>query len=275
LDFDFNAATYKLPSRACAHVKTLKFPGIGLLIERGVFQTSARYLLLASLFYAPWAYGSTRPALVNDLDNILLLCFGLHFLGLVLERRLPHYPIVPTVCLALLVLQGSWMCFNARSYLDQFFWEFVPLVQPFPNLPGSWDKAASLFALKNLCAMTGAFLIASDLIADAIWKLRLMRTIAAIGCSVIFYGVIEKGLGADSLISMYRNYDAGSSYFGPYRYRGNAGAYLNLIWPFLLALLIQSRHRRHAYIEKASWLFWRRFDSDLWRHHLAAAGAPG
>lgn len=227
-----------------------------LMTHRDAFQALARYLLLALLFYAPWAYGTTRPVLVNDLDNALLLCFGLHLTGLVRECRLPRYPVVPTGCLALIILQCIWMSFNARSYLDKAFWEFVPLIQPFPNQPGSWDKAASLFTTKTVCSMSGAFLVASDLIADTVWKLRLWRTMAIVGCSVILYGVIEKGLGSDSVISMYRDQSVGSTSFGPYRYHGNAGAYLNLIWPVLLALFIQSRRKRHAYVEQALWVFW-------------------
>lgn len=219
-------------------------------------QTAARYLLLATLFYGPWAYGSTRPILVDFLDNGLLLCFGLHLLGLVLEGRFPRYPPIPTVCLALLVLQGSWMCFNARSYLDHTFWEFVPLERPFPHLPGTWDKTASLFTLKTVCAMSAAFLVACDLMAEAVWKWRLWRAIAIAGCSIIFYGLIQKGLGQDSTISMYRDPRIDPIFFGPYRYHGNAGAYLNLIWPVLLALLVEGWRKRQAHVEQTLWSFW-------------------
>ncbi|MCE0497055.1 MAG: O-antigen ligase family protein [Methylacidiphilales bacterium] len=224
-----------------------------VVVERTFFQTLARYLLLALLFYAPWAYGSTRPTLVNILDDGLLLCFGLHLSSLVLEGRFPRYPLIPTVCLALLVLQGLWMCFNARSYLDDDFWEFVPLIQPFPHLPGTWDKAASLFTLKTLCAMTAAFLVACDLMANEIWKLRLWRTMGIAGCSIIVYGLIQKGLGPDSIISMYQDPYILPTFFGPYRYHANAGAYLNLVWPVLLSLFIHSWRKGYAYVERAIW----------------------
>ncbi len=148
------------------------------------------------------------------------------------------------------------MCFNARSILDDSFWEFVPLDQPFPDLPGSWDKEASLSTLKTLCAMSGAFLAASDLMRDSVWRLRLWRTIAVAGCSIILYGLIVKGFGQESLISMYRGQYVQPTFFGPYRYHATAGDYLNLIWPVLLSLLIISWRKRQAHVEQAVWLFW-------------------
>jgi len=227
-----------------------------IVIERAFLQALARTILLASLFYGPWAYGSTLPIRIDFLDDALLLGFGLHLLSLALERRFPRYPLLPTGCLVLLVLQASWMCFNAKSYLDDDFGEFVPLAQSFPNLTGSWDKAASLFTLKTLCAMAAAFLVASDLMADAAWKLRLWRTIAIAGCSVILYGLILKGMGPDSIFAMYQEKSKAivPTFFGPYRYHANAGAYLNLVWPVLFALFIRSWRNRNDHIERAVWL---------------------
>ncbi len=224
----------------------------GFFSRRDWFQLLARYLLLGFLFYAPWAYGSTRPALVDILDDGLLIALSLHLIGLIIEQRLPRYPLLPAIGFGFLLFQSLWMCFNARSYHDDTYWEFVPLAQWFPQWPGSWDKAASFIALKNLAAMAGAFFVASDLIADPVWKSRLWRTVGIAGYSIILYGLMLKGLGTDSAISMYHE---GNIFFGPYRYHANAGAYLNLIWPVLLGLLVQSWSKRQAYVARAFWSF--------------------
>jgi hypothetical protein len=147
------------------------------------------------------------------------------------------------------------MIYNARSYLDDDYWEFVSLARPFPDLPGTWDKDGSLFALKTLCAMTAAFLVASDLMAEAAWRLRLWLGMAIAGCSVIFYGLLVKGLGQDCGLAMYHDVDAITTFFGPYRYHANAGAYINLVWPVLLALFVRSWRDREAYIGRAIWSF--------------------
>lgn len=218
-------------------------------------QGLARLLILASLLYTPWAFGSTVPEWIEPLDDTLLAAFGLHLLALILQRRPPRYPLLPTACFIALILQSAWMVLNARSYLDDDYWEFVSLVQLCPGLPGTWDKADSFFALKSLCAMTAAFLITSDAMVDPSWRSRLWRTMALTGCTVILYGMLVKALGRDSALAMYHepaNVPI-PTFFGPYRYHANAGAYLNLIWPVLLALFVQSWRDREAYVGRAGW----------------------
>lgn len=224
-----------------------------ILGNRELLQACARYLLLGLLIYAPWAYGSTRPDLVTLLDEALFCCLGLHVLGLIVERRLPRYPLVPSVCLGLLIAQGGWMYFNAQSSLDDDYWEFVPLDQPFPGLPGSWDKAASLSKLMTIGAMSGAFLVASDMLSRPSWKPRLWRTIALAGGSIVVYGLVQKAFGAEWAFSMFHGQKIDPTFFGPFRYHANAGDYLNIVWPVLLILYIQSTRKRHAYAEQTLW----------------------
>lgn len=205
------------------------------------------------LFYAPWAYGSTRPGLVDFLDMGLGLCFLFHVAGLVAERRMPRYPLLPSACLVVLVLQAGWLWFNARSFVDDTFGEFVPLIPAFPGLPGSWDKEATFRAWKTLSAMSGAFLVASDMVANDAWRHRLWRVLAIAGFSVIIYGLVIKGMGKDSLLSMFQGRDVDPTFFGPFRYHGNAGSYLNFIWPVILALLLRSWRKGSDHAGVALW----------------------
>ena len=118
-----------------------------MILKKGVvsrpgfpFQATARGFLLAILVYAPWAYGSTRLWTMELLHEAAAACLVLHLIGLALEGRAPRWPALPVACLAILLAETAWMAFNAQSYYDQGFWEFVPLTQPFPGLPGSCDR---------------------------------------------------------------------------------------------------------------------------------------
>lgn len=215
------------------------------------FLSASRWLLLGCLVYSPWAYGSTRPWTITILQDWLLLCFILHVLGLFLLRRRPSYPALPTACILLLLAQSLWMYFNARYYFDPAFEQFVPLHHPYPALPGSWDKAATLFALQTQAAMAAAFFMAFDLVSSARWKRRLWLTIGLTGLSIVLFGLSQRAFQAPSIFWLHEK--TGNTFFAGYQYHANAGAFLNLIWPVLATLLIQSWRKKDANIERAFW----------------------
>lgn len=216
-------------------------------------QGLARWLFLLGLVEAPWLYGSTRPWTIQVLHGVLLACFVLNLPAFLRNRfrcgrRLPWLPVG---CLVLLALQAGWMWFNARSYLDDSFWEFVPLSQPYPSLPGSWERAASGLQFQTILALLGAFLIAVEMAAEAAWRDRLWRTMAGTGVSIVVYGLAQRALDFPSLF--WPEETGGRNFFGSFHYHGNAGAFLNLVWPVLLMLLVRSFRQPTAHLERALW----------------------
>lgn len=212
----------------------------------------ARWLFLGILIEAPWAYGSTRPWTVLLLDYLLWGCGILCLLGWLWEGHIPRLPAVPVTCLALVVLQGFWMWYNAYAYYDDSFFQFVMLTQTFPGLPGTWDKASTLFALQQLSGVAIGFVIACDLVADRLWCRRLWTTLGLTGGSIILFGLAQKALHAPSIFWLKE--DTGKYFFGPYRYHANAGDFLNLIWPVLALLTVKAWREKDRHVARAFWM---------------------
>jgi hypothetical protein len=216
-------------------------------------QGLGRGLFLLTLVEAPWLYGSTRPWTIQVLHGLLLACFLLNLPALVQNRfrRGQRLPWAPVICLCLLAGQAGWMWFNARSYLDNSFWEFVPLGQPYPALPGSWDRAATSLQFEAVLALLAAFLIAVEMVAEPAWRDRLWRTMALTGVSIVIYGLAQRALG---FTSIFWPAETGRTYsFGSFHYHGNAGSFLNLVWPVLLLLVVRSFRHTRAHLRRALW----------------------
>jgi len=212
----------------------------------------ARWFFLGILIYAPWAYGCTRPWTIHLLNVLLWSCGGLCLLGWMVERHRPRLPWVALTCLTLIVLQAGWMWYNARAYFDDSFWQFIYLDQPYPPFTGSWNKAASWRTLQSLTGLLVAFVIASDLVGDRLWRERLWTTLGLTGGSIILYGLAQRSLHAPSIFWLKE--DTGNSFFGPYRYHANAGAYLNLVWPVLAILMVEAWKEKDRHVARALWV---------------------
>jgi hypothetical protein len=226
-------------------------PEAGTAARAGwMVQTVARWGLLLILIGAPWAYGATRFWTMELLNDSCFVCLALYLLGLALERRLPPWPLVPVACFALLLVESGWMAFNARSDHDAVYSEFVPLMAPFPALPGSWDRAATLFYLQRQLAMAAIFLVAVDTVPRLRWKRAVCFVIAWTGASIAVFGMAQHVLKAPSIFWLPEN--TGHTFFGGFRYHGNAGAFLNLVWPMLLLGTIRSFWTPQAHFSRAA-----------------------
>src|SRR5438132_8018418 len=79
---------------------------------------SPRWLLLAALVYAPWAYGCTRPWTADVLSALLGGLVFLWLAGCAVRRTGPVISAVPLVASLLLIGQAWWMVLNAKSEYD-------------------------------------------------------------------------------------------------------------------------------------------------------------
>src|SRR5216110_3167619 len=89
------------------------------LSSRSATLTDApRWLLLAALVYAPWAYGCTRAWAGNTLAVVLGIVVLLWLVDCMARR---HWPAIPGLLLLAvfgLLAQGWWMALNAKSSFD-------------------------------------------------------------------------------------------------------------------------------------------------------------
>jgi hypothetical protein len=213
-----------------------------------------RWLLAMSLVFAPWAYGSTRPwavaALSGSMGGVVLLWIS----ECVIRRRWPRVPVLAGTAVAGVLAQGWWMALNAHSRFDAGLGALLPRTSLVPTAPGSVDGGASANAMIFFTGLLGVFLFCCDLSRHPVWPRRLWVTMALTGVSIAVLGILQK-IGGDAVLSL--AWEAAkrdpANNFAMFRYRGNAGAYLNVILPLTAGLAFLAFQRREQHGRKALW----------------------
>ena len=199
------------------------------------FLTDApRWLLLLSLLYAPWAFGCTRPWTIDLLNALLGTAVALWLVDCAVRRVRPRVHPVCAGCALLLALAGWWMCGNAHWLYDPEYFRFVPVEPWWKSAPGTVDRAVSLAMMVRISALLGVVCMVADLSRHASWRRRLWWTIALAGTSVVLFGLVQRSVGAP--LMPFENVRQGHLYFATYFYHGNAGAFINLVLPLVVAL---------------------------------------
>ncbi len=214
-----------------------------------------RWLLVAGLVFAPWAYGCTGAVATLTLNAILgLVC--LFWIGeCAVRRRRPALPPVLLGAVALLLTQGWWMTLNAQFYYDYQWHMLMPREAISQRLAGSAERGLSLGAMLNLTSLAGAMLFCCDLFQRPEWRKRVWITMALAGCSIALCGIVLKlgGPPAMALLWPAEKIDMANN-FATFRYRANAGAFLNLALPLVAGLVFLAFQKPGRPGLKAVWL---------------------
>jgi hypothetical protein len=148
------------------------------------------------------------------------------------------------------------MVFNAKSVYDSVFSVFVPLRNVGPPLAGSVDYAISAAWMIRGALLLGTILFVSDLSQSNRWLLRLWHVIGLVVASIALLGLLQKATGAQMIF--WRTPPPPelwvSTFFASYYYHGNAGAFLNLVWPLSAGLVIRAFSKRSHPGMRASWI---------------------
>ena len=200
---------------------------------------ASRWSLLAALVFAPWAFGSTRPWAKDVLAWTLIGISVLFTVGLVVRRRFPRIPIPVLILTAAILLQGWGMTFNARQVFDEASFSFSVIDQSSAEFPGTVDQAWSARAMFMITGLLGVLWVVCDLASHAIWRIRLARTIALTGVSIILLGLLQFSTGANDIFWVGAGEKVGT-FFATYRYHANAGAFINLVLPFIAMFTVFS-----------------------------------
>lgn len=134
------------------------------------------------------------------------------------------------------------MALNAKSIYDSEFSVFVQLRNFAPFLTGSVDYPISTAWMIRGALLLGTVLFVSDLSQSSRWLLRLVYVIALAGGSIALLGLLQKATGARMILWQPpppENVRV-TTFFATYFYHGNAGAFLNLIWPLTAGLVIRA-----------------------------------
>ncbi len=221
------------------------------------FRNASRWIFFAALVYAPWAYGATTSAGIQITNWVLLAALVLWAIELLVSRRTPRFPRLLFFLTAALICVGGWMVFNAKSIYDSDFSVFVPLRNFAPPVAGSVDYPISVAWMIRGALLLGIILFVADLSQSSRWLLRLWYVIGVAGGSIAFLGLLQKATGAQMIFWQPphpNEYLRVSTFFATYFYHGNAGAFLNLVWPLSAGLVIRAFSNRSNPGMRAVWI---------------------
>jgi O-antigen ligase len=224
-----------------------------LLALQFVLVELPRWLLLAVIVYAPWAFGCTRWWAKTLLIQSLLAITLLWLCSLFLRRRWPRVTVlVGLVALSLLGL-GWFSIFNSLASYDELAQIFSPIPQALPGWLGSWDAAFSLRTMLLVTALMGAFFMSMDLAANPVWRRRLFLTLALNGGLLLLFGLVERAAAAEGVF--WEASASRSTFFATYFYHANAGAFINLTLPIVAGQAIVAFQSQRGQFERAFWGF--------------------
>jgi len=213
------------------------------------FLAVPRWLFLAILVYAPWAYGSTRPWTITLLNALLALVVILWGATCAVERRRPLIPLPCTLACGGLLALGWFMAWNAHQIYDTELYQFVPISSTFPLAPGAIDGPAAREMMLRISALIGAFLFAVDFLQEKRWRRRFAWTILAAGSSLVAFGLVERILSAPMIF-----WETGREtqhFFATYFYHGNAGSFINLVLPLAALWTLRVFRERGRHLARA------------------------
>jgi hypothetical protein len=193
------------------------------------------FFIGVALFYAPLAYGCTRPAMLPTLYVLLALGVVTGFLGLLVRGTWPDIPKTVLLCFAAVMFQGWWMMAD-------------PVLPPMvPDNGGLIDTSLenlgqlSFNAMLLVTATLAAFVVLCDTLVDPSWRRFVLMCAAITGALVSVIGVFLKTpLGTPLMHDIWAQSEMTWNTFAFYHHHGTAGAFLNLVWPLILVFTRRS-----------------------------------
>lgn len=217
-----------------------------------------RWMFLLILIYAPWAYGCTDLVTMGILNQFSAALMALWLGGCAWRRRWPALPWLPVTLVALVLLQGWWMTWNAHSVHEFRTWTTVNRIwdnPPFPDWPGAIDRRHAHLAMLNVTGLVAMFIFACDLMARPVWRKRVWCTMALTVASLALIGSLMKLSGPEARVWLWGEQVAkATTTFAAYRYHGNAASMLSLGLALAMGLLIAAFTQQKSASRLAGWM---------------------
>ncbi len=211
---------------------------------------ASRWMLLAILAAAPWAYGCIRWWVIPWFTGALLVTSGLWLVGLVLRMRrtTAHWGFC---CATFYLLAHGWLLVaNAGYRYDRAQLQFVevkPLLAAW--LPGAIDTAMALPMMLRITGLLGVAWMAADAARHAQWRRNLFWTGVVGSTLLIVYGFCQRVSPVPLLF--WEQKDLEHNLFATYYYHGNASAFMNLLLPFAFGAAVYGFHQKQRPILRA------------------------
>lgn len=201
----------------------------------------------------PWLYGATTSWAIELVIGMLGLVLAIWVASLLVDRRWPMVPPTLVVIGGLILAQGWWMVVNAHAIYDSTFRLFTPVEAIFPAAAGSADYVLSLTWMLRATALFGVICLVAEIAQRPVWLLRLWYALAIAGGSIATLGLLQKATGARMIFWRPADQWASKTFFGPYFYHANAGAFLNLVLPVIAGLLFWTVVRSSRPFARTAW----------------------
>ncbi len=190
---------------------------------------ASTFFVVVALFYAPLAYGCTRPEMLPPLYVLLGAGFVTGMLSFVLDGRLSDLPKTALVCVSVLLIQGWWM--TAQPVFPSTAAEGTDSLV---DITMENVQRVSLNQMLLTTSCLAAFVVAGGLLAQPFLRRFILLAAATAGVSVCLIGDTLKLTGEPLMHYFWNPLDIYWNDFAFFRYQGNAGAFINLTWPLIL-----------------------------------------
>ena len=208
---------------------------------------ASAFFLAVALFYAPLAYGCTRPEMLPTLFDLLIASIVTGLISFAANRRWPAIPRLVLVCVTAILLQGWWITWNPV---------FPSLVSENGGTVNTTLENIHRLSFNSM-AMTslllGSFVVLCELFGNANLRRFILLAAALSGVLISVIGVVLKLAGEPLMRYFWKPAEIDWNDFALFRYHGNAGAFLNLVWPLILVFTRRAYAPTGGYFKKLMW----------------------
>ena len=205
------------------------------------------FLVAVALFYAPLAYGCTRPDMLPPLYTLLAAAMLTGVISFVVERRWPYIPKLALGCIIVVLAQGWWLTYNP------VFLDVVTNSGGLSDTTLTHIHRLSINSMKLTTAMLGTFVLVCGLFGHQTLRRFILFAAALSGALICIIGDALKISGQPLMQYFWNPLDIYWNDFAFYRYQGNAGAFLNLVWPLILVFTRRAYTPIKSSTRKIAW----------------------
>ncbi len=217
-----------------------------------VIYQGAQALWLLVLILAPWLYGGTRAWTVDWLNALGAGAVILWLGGCLLEWRRPRLPWPAALTLLGLLAYGWCLALNPHLEYRADFFTFVLVSPRVPWLPGGVDGATAMRQMTRISVLCGGLWLVSDLSAGSAFRRQLWVTVGLTGASIALFGIAQRAF--QNPLWLWSAQEFVHTQFAGFRYHANAGAYLNLVWPLLMGLVVMAFRSGGQDLARTVWM---------------------
>lgn len=208
---------------------------------------ASAFFISVALFYAPLAYGCARPDMLPTLYGLSIAGIVFGVVSFAMDGSWRTIPKTVFICATALLIQGWWVAHN-------------PVIPTMIEANGGMLQTPlhrifflSRESMELTTVLLGVFLVLCGLFQHAALRRFILLSAAGSGILTCVVGVTLKTVGAPLMRYIWKPLDIYWNDFAFFRYHGNAGAFLNLVWPLILVFTRRAYTPTGGVFRKVVW----------------------